>query len=97
MDAYAGGVELIPTGQSDQRFRPPRATPLAALVDNITFYTHGGVAHVEAQALGGRRRDRDAHPDQQLSGDVRTSPTGPPMRRASASASRSTSTGFGSS
>jgi hypothetical protein len=40
-------VEIIPTGDSDQRFRPPRATPLASLIDNVTFHTHGGVAHVE--------------------------------------------------
>jgi hypothetical protein len=42
-------VEIIPSGESDQLFRPPRATPLAALIDNITFHTHGGVAHVETR------------------------------------------------
>jgi hypothetical protein len=42
-------VEILPTREPDQRLRPPRASPLAALIDNIAFHTHGGVAHVEVR------------------------------------------------
>ncbi len=42
-------AEITATGESDQTLQPPRASPLAALVGHVTFYTHGGIAHVEVR------------------------------------------------
>jgi hypothetical protein len=39
--------EIIPSAASDQSIRPPTASPLAALVEEVVFFTHGGLTHSE--------------------------------------------------
>ena len=53
LEQFVWAPPLAGRDHPDRRLRPtvqpPRATPLAALIDNITFHTHGGVAHVDGQ------------------------------------------------
>ena len=42
-------AEHRPTATSDQVLHPPAASPLAPLVDTVSFFTHGALAHTEVR------------------------------------------------
>lgn len=46
--------EILPSAVSDQFLRPPTASPLAPFVEQVTFFTHGGLAHVEVRRWASR-------------------------------------------
>jgi superfamily II DNA or RNA helicase len=41
--------EIVPSAGSDQSMAPPGTSPLVDLVEAITFFTHGALAHVEVR------------------------------------------------
>jgi hypothetical protein len=45
--------EILPSAASDQVLKPPAASPLADLIDQVAFFTHGALAHVEVRRWAG--------------------------------------------
>lgn len=42
-------TEIVPSGISEQSMAPPGTSPLVDVVDSVTFFTHGALAHVEVR------------------------------------------------
>jgi hypothetical protein len=42
-------TEIVPARQSEQVLVPPASSPVSGLIEAITFYTHGALAHVEVR------------------------------------------------